>query len=74
MEKNIEIKLNNPNTIKINTDKNDLHEDNICGRDDIEPNIVKKVNKSVCYKCKVNNSQFYNRNEYTCRLFFCLNS
>jgi hypothetical protein len=71
---NLEIKKNKLNDIiKIeNSDDldNDL-EENPCGETDvpetIKPNIKKIINKSICYKCKVKNSNYLNRNEYICR-------
>ena len=44
--------------------------DNPCGEsgnDSIKPKIKKVFNKLMCYKCKKNKSNYFNRNEFVCK-------
>lgn len=65
---NLKINKNTNALIKIELDNvDDL--DLVCGdeKDEIKPCIKKIANKSTCYKCKVNNSKYFNRGEFVCQ-------
>jgi hypothetical protein len=70
---NLEINKNKINEIIKLDNTDDLDKDNLdnqCGgdgMDEIKPKIKKVINKSQCYKCKKNKSNYFNRNEYVCR-------
>ena len=54
------------NTDDLDGDPND----NPCGDtgyDSIKPKIKKIINKKICYKCKKNISNYFNRNEFICK-------
>ena len=72
MEKEfINLNIGKQNVIKI--DDYDDTEENTCGQE--KNTIIKHVkilNKMVCYKCKINSSKFYNRNEYICEYCFLI--
>jgi hypothetical protein len=66
MEKEfINLSINRENVIKIDNDDDD---EPTCGRPEPKP-VKQKVipDKRICYKCKINKSNFLNRNEYICR-------
>jgi hypothetical protein len=72
----VEFQINNSNNnlnnvIKLeNIDEID-HDlgDNFCNvqENDVKPIIKKIVNKNICYKCKENKSNYFNRGEYICK-------
>jgi hypothetical protein len=70
---NLEINKNKINNVILLDNTDDLEGDNIdnpCGEnamDEIKPKLKKVVNKSICYKCKKNKSNYFNRNEFVCR-------
>jgi hypothetical protein len=68
MEKEfINISIGKQNVIKIDNDDDD---EPTCGQieEKVKP-IKQKIipDKTICYKCKINKSSFYNRSEYICR-------
>jgi tRNA(Ile)-lysidine synthase TilS/MesJ len=72
---NMEISSNtNQNPIIKLENTDDLDQDNPCSLSEndlsIKPNSKKIMNKSICYKCKVNKSNYFNRNEFVCRECF----
>lgn len=58
-------------TIKLDSNDQDDIDENVCGQenglDTIQPKIKKIINKKICYKCKVNKSNYLNRTEFICK-------
>jgi hypothetical protein len=70
MEKEIiNLSIGKQNVIKIDNDDDD---EVTCGRVEEKPMPVKQKvipDKTICYKCKLNKSNFLNRSEYICRSY-----
>jgi hypothetical protein len=67
---NMEIKKNNGSLIIKIENTDDLDNENPCGIEEdaiIKPILKKILNKNICYKCKINKSNYFNRNEFVCR-------
>ena len=58
------IKLDNTDDLDGDADDNPCGES---GYDSIKPKIKKIVNKLICYKCKKNKSNYFNRTEFVCK-------
>lgn len=62
--------ISNLPVIKLDHDENDMNYG--CSAMDyneeaeIKPKIKKIINRAICYKCKINKSQFLNRTEFIC--------
>jgi hypothetical protein len=69
MEKEfINLNIGKQNVIKIDNDDED--EPTCGGKTEVKPVKQRYIpDKTICYKCKVNKSNFFNRNEYICRYY-----